>query len=599
MTGFCTRGARFLTSLATAAVLLLFSFTASAQQAHTILRRPINNENPLFVYSSVYNGANPSQLENFWKNLPEDVKPYFGVHVNPMKSDSPETRAWIESVLDMAQKLNAPAIIETEGFNSTNDTPMEYWAGLFDKYPNVIGLNISEISATGGLTGANLDAAFMEKMTRYMEVAATHGGYFIWQDMSWDAPFPKAPHVFVKAGAEPALFEAIRKYGAHVILTHKHNGSGRRFTSDAAVLGFWVTGTTAAWGVHSEGWLWWEGGFEQLYKPSMAPHRSAQPWKSVFSYPDALYGIEWLVAASGGASLFSLEAFFQGYSSCDGSRTTPAFDNVILPLIRQIIQHKLIPDRDAVRARIKAAYRPSQAAPRTLREDHLFTALYGPENSTHYEWLPSTGRYYFIPIIPMLADESANALFPTVIDDEFYKDNLVNPEAKKNFFDNLYPAAGSGGAWFVNNGAAWLFANPNENSNTTAGFDFQLSDRQDLRAAGSLPPHTFGILRQRPGGVSLHISNYRIDSDADVWDNQYLNNEQYCDYVLNKYISNPTDSTIRTTVIELLGLQGERPEVRLVAGKLGRLKSEWEPGELKLILDHNGTMDIEIDWKKD
>lgn len=239
--------------LITATLLLCCACAATAQTLVSPLRRPINSGNPLFVYSSVYHGADTAQLTNFWKVLPEDVKPYFGVHVNPRKSDSPQTRAWIESVLDAAQSLGIPAIIEAEGFNSQNDTPMEYWAGLFEKFPNLIGLNISEISATGGLTGANLDAAFMDKMARYIEVAASHGGYFIWQDMSWDAPFPKSPHLFVKAGAEPALFKAIRDNGAHVIFTHKHNGSGRRFTSDAAAMGFWATGVTAAWGVHSEG----------------------------------------------------------------------------------------------------------------------------------------------------------------------------------------------------------------------------------------------------------------------------------------------------------------------------------------------------------
>lgn len=581
------------------ALVLLPCARASAQQMKTPLRRPINSGNPLFVYSSLYQGASPEQLVNFWGLLPADVKPYFGVHINPAKTDSPDTRAWIESMLDTAQHLGIPAIIETEGFASQNDTPMEYWAGLFGRYSVLIGLNISEISATGGLTGANLNHAFMEKMARYIDVAAAHGGYFIWQDMSWDAPFPKSPHVFVKAGAEPVLFEAMRSNGAHVILTHKHNGSGRRFTSDAAAMGFWAAGLTAAWGVHSEGWLWWEAGFERLYQPSMAPHRSAAPWKSVFSYPDAMYGIEWLIGASGGAALFSLEAYFQGYSSCDGSQLTPAFETVILPLVRQIVSHGLIPDRAAVRDKIKAAYRPSQPAPRTLREDHLFTGLYGPEHSTHFEWLPSTGRYYFIPVIPRLADASADTLFPIVIDDAFYRENLVDPAAKRKYFDALYPAAGTGDAWFVNMGANWFLANPNENQDATAAFEFPLAVNQGLRVSGSLPPHTFGILREAPGRIFIHLSNHRIDSLADVWNNTYLEQEKPCDYVSSTYIARPTDSATRQSVIVLKGVRKEAVDVHVSIGRNGVFDTVSEQGEFTITLSHNGTMDVDIDLNHD
>ncbi|HOY62773.1 MAG: Glycosyl hydrolase family 98 [bacterium ADurb.Bin236] len=595
---FDKRGLRcfrvFAWAFGVAMLLARMSAPASAQNATSTLRRLINNENPLFVYSSVYHGADQSQLENFWAALPDDVKPYFGVHINPKKTDSKDNREWIESILETARRIGAPAIIETEGFNSQNDTPMEYWEELFDKYPNLIGLNISEISATGGLSGANLNDEFMRKIARYIEVAASRGGYFIWQDMSWDAPFPKSPHVFVKAGTEPVLFNAIKDRGAHVILTHKHNGNGRRFTSDAAAMGFWASGITAAWGTHSEGWLWWEGGFEKLYEPSKAPHRSATPWKSVFSYPDALYGIEWMIAASGGASLFSLEAYFQGYSSCDGKKLTPAFENVILPLIRQIIKHRFIPDRDSALAKIKTAYRPSQAAPRALREDHLFKSLYGPEYSSHYEWLPSTGRYYFIPIIPMLAEASTDALFQNVIDDGIYKDNLVSPVGKKKYFDALYPAEGEGDAWFVNVGGNWLVANPNENLDIPVSFDLPLSINAGARVSGVLSPHTFAIIHEGPGRVFLHLSNYRVDSSVDVWNNDYLNQKQPCDYVADKYISNPTDNVARRTMIALSGFTGGIPDAIVNIGQYGEYKIEHGEGALHIKLDHNGTMDVEI-----
>ncbi len=558
------------------------------------LRRVISNENPLFVYSSVYAGASSSQLLNFRRMLPDDVRPYFAVHINPKKEDSKQTRIWIESILDTAQELDMPAIIEVEGFDSRNDTPMSYWRELFDRYHVLIGLNISELGATGVLSGSGMDNEFIDKMIQYIDVAASKGGYFIWQDMGYDWPFPKKPHVFLKAGADRRLYAKFVEDGDHIILVHKHNGNGRRSTTDAAAIGFWASGLTSNWGVHSEGWLWWEAGNERLFGPSAGYTRSKYPWKSVFSFPDAQYGMEWLMAAVGGATIFSLETYFQGYSSCKGDMPTPAFENVLLPMIRLIINNGIIPGRKQALAKIKAAYQPLKPNDYILRKDLLFKGLYGAEKNTQNEWLPSTGRYYYLPVLPVLAGDDIRAKFPFVFNSDYYRKNFKSIKKKQSFFNRLYPETSKGDSWIVNFGTSWYIVNPNENKNVTTTFEFTLKNGDGASLSGSISHHTYAVVEEKPDSLIIHVGNYMIDSDADVWDNPDFPDDNPCEYVDKRYIPNPTDDHLRTSRFKITGLNVKKPEIHVEIGKNGNFDISRNSNNATITINHNGTAEVVI-----
>lgn len=566
------------------------------QAENAKLRRKISYEKPLFIYSSVYNGAKPDQLRKFWKLLPLDVKPYFAVHINPAKKGTEEEINWIKSVLDAAQELHVPAIIEVEGFDSKNPTPMSTWPKLFDKYSVLTGLNISELGATGLLTGAGMDKKFINKMIEYIDIAASKGGYFIWQDMGYDWPFPKKAHVFIRAGADEKLYSKIVENGDHIIFVHKHNGNGRRATTDAAALGFWTSGIVSNWGVHSEGWLWWEAGYERLFKPSVGYLRGREQWKSVFTFPDAQHGMEWLLGVAGGATVFSLEPYSIGYSSCEGDQLTPAFQNVLLPLMRKIIRDKLIPGREQVIQKIKAAYHPLKENDKVLRNDALFKGLYGAEESTQYEWLPSTGRYYYLPVLPVLSDDNVLNKFPFVFDSAYYEKNLSSQEKKKTFFDALYPETGKGDAWFVNFGENWYIVNPNENRDITASFEFSLKSNAKITISGSISHHTFAIVKEKPHGISIHLSNYMIDSDADVWDNPDFPENNPCEYVNKKYIPNPTDNKLRQSIIVIKGSSISKDKIKVSTGKRGNFKTSKNGDTITVKINHNGTVDMEVKY---
>jgi len=582
--------------------------TCTAPEAE--LRRPISRDNPLFIFN-VYGG--PEEVLSVDAVLPADVRPFFALHyIPPEPYDHSEAfRARVEAVLDAAEEIGFPTFIQTEHCYTRNETPQSYWAGLFERYSSLVGLLWAEISCTGlQLTG--LDDDYMERMKATIETVAACGGYFLWQDMGWDRPLPredrpflwqKVPHVFVKAGADQDLYRTIRENAAHVIIMDKHNGDGKRLAGPSAAMGLWAVCQVGQWGVNPEDWMWKEAGYARLFEPAcwwcwawgLWAELFGGSWASIFTYPDALFGMEWLMAAAGGATTFSLEAPFHGFASLGTGRTTPAFDNVLLPLIRMILSHGLIPTREEVREKMKIAYQPTHAVPPELNFDDLFKGLYGPEERSWYEWLPSTGRYYFLPILPVLAGPEVAGLFPTVFDDVTYAEELADTDRKRAFFDARYPSTGKGDSWFVNLGDRWFFANPNENRDVTTTFSFAPGQPSGGSLSGSLSPHTFGICIEEKGRLRIHLSNYRIDSEVDVWSDPDLVNEDPMGYVDNIYIPDPTDEALRRTVLRIEGLDAE-PGLDITGHDGFECTTSFraEPGTYELEIDHNGPVDLTV-----
>jgi len=561
----------------------------------TALRRPISRHAPLFLFN-MYGG--PEEVRSIDAVLPADVRPYFAVQYVPPEpyDDSPAFRERVEAVAAAAEAAGLPLFVQTEHCYTRNQAPMSYWSGLFERHGNLIGLVFAEISCTGlQLTG--LDADYMERMKATVETVAAHGAYFLWQDMGWDRPGPweRVPHVFVKAGSDEALYRTLREHAAPVLLMCKQHGDGRRLLGPAAALGWWTSCSVGHWGVNPEDWVWLEAGYRHLYRPSDGWRPLRESWLPVFTYPDALFGMEWAIAAAGGATLFALEAPFHGFASLQLQRRTPAFDHVLLPLIRRILAEGMIPSRDEVRSRMRVAYRPRVPVTPELNGDELFRGLYGPEEDDLYEWLPSTGRYGFLPVLPVLAGQEVTGLYPEVFDDEAYARELADPAAKRAFFDARYPAEGEGDSWFVNAGAHVYVANPNENADVATTFAFPLRRFPGTTLAGSLSPHTFGVVTEAPGGLRVHLSNYRIDAEADVWGNAERVEADPMGYVNEIYIPDPTDGALRRTVLRLRGI-GAAPGLE-ISGREGFVhEAAFDPGAglWTLTVDHNGPVDAAL-----
>ncbi|QUH27700.1 glycosyl hydrolase family 98 C-terminal domain-containing protein [Vallitalea guaymasensis] len=583
--------------------VFLFSYMSSVfninndVQASTPLRRPISEDNPLFFYNIYYGDQGPDNIEAFWNILPDDVKDYFAIMILP---ESPYNytevnRNWIESMLDKAQELGVPVIIQNESFNTHSNIPKSYYSQLFDEYSVLIGLCIAELSVAN-LGVVTPDASTIQSMKDTIDTVAAKGGYFIWQDM---ATF--TTHVFLKIGADNELFNKFKDNSEHIIIMDKHNGKSKRFVTPAAAMGLWLSDLAGNWGSNSEDWLWAEAGYSRLYEEPESVIWTdifrKDEWKKVFTFPDAQYGVDWLQDMAFGANVFSLECPYHGFTSMESDQLTPAFNNVVLPLIRKMINDSIIPSKQEVYDKVKVAFHPTEQKPGALEDDEFFKKLYGADNSEH-EWMPSNGRYFGIPILPVLSGEDEMNHFTSILHSNKYDGHFPSVYEKVNLMNSIYHSIGTGDSWFVNVDDNWFIANPHENENVATTFEFPLKINTCTSISGQIDPHTFSIIEEGENSLDIHLSNYRIDAETDVWNNpNYEFKNDIKEYVRNQYIANPTDDELRQSIIKIKGATDGEPSITSIEGNNGyNYSASWDEAlkEYTITVNHNGPVDITV-----
>jgi hypothetical protein len=557
--------------------------------ATTGLRIEVSRDKPLFLFN-LYGDA--SEVAALSALLPADVRSRFAIHYVPAEpyDFSEAWQAAVEAIATAADDAGMPLFLQVEHGNTRNAATGEYWHGMFDRHPSLTGLVFAEICWTG-LWFDGLDDDYIARMIADLDVVAAHGGYLLWQDMATDNVV-EVPHVFLKAGADPGLMAAFRAHGRNVIVQDKHNGSGKRFVNAAAPMGLWASCVIGNWGVHSEDWLWWEAGYTHLFQPSSGVSRSGPAWQSVMSFPDALFGIDWMAGLAGGATVFGVEIPAKLVSP-DGQRLCPAFQKVLLPLIRRMLAEPLAPSRDQARSRMKVAYQPLEAPLQDLMQDGIFQGLYGPEEASLWEWLPSTGRYYYLPILPVLSTPGERALFDEVIDSARWTADLSDLAVRRAFFDARYPSTGDGDAWFVAFPGRLLAFNPRENKDLDANFTTAI-DVPGLSLSATLPAHTSLLALSRDDGLEVDLSNYRIDSEADVWTDASINDDPM-KYIRERYSVDPTDDARRTTVVRVEGLAAAAT-LEVSGDPRAVAKDVFSEGRHTVTVDHNGPVTLRFRW---
>lgn len=560
------------------------------------VRLTMGPERPLFLYNAYVTGG-PEVIDDVVARWPKDLLGYLGFQiVFPAHDKTPDAdrAAVLDRFLDRTDEAKIPALVQDAVFTGfTGPTSSELDAAFAD-HPSLVGVSIAEFSVEPTTVVVGLSDVQKDQIVEIMQTAVRNHGLFLWADMGY-----LTPHVFVNAGADQRIHQLMSDHPENMVVQAKQNGAGSRFTSMAAAYGFYAAGLADNWGINSEDWIWYEASLERLYGPQVPGGmtaagmvRSDYPNRARRTYPEALYGTEMLIAASAGATVFSIEAPERGTVDPTIDGDSPAGDNVVFPVLRRLIADRLIPDRSTVLDRTHVAFQPLDGAPAALGSDLAFSGLYGPDGCTEADrlscaqrqWLLSTGRYGVIPLLPALTPPEVAARFDAVMapiggsDDE-----------RRAAVDPHVPApTTSGSSWIAPAGPAdtWFLANPNENQDVTSDATVPLAGGAELHAV--IGPHTFAIVDDRDG-LSMLISNFRTDSDV-LWD-EAPSEDELADIGLDEVPPAPDGET----VLELTVPSGaERPRVRHEGGKV---RQEWDAGSrrLTITINHRGPVTIEVD----
>lgn len=595
------------------------------------LRMYVDEENPLFMIRNCPIWGGPQTGETFaeyaiktYYALPEDVRNFAVIYIDEGTTNMTPARQlefWDE-LLTVTDEANVPIVCQSECFctNKTRDPfTQEELSAVFKEHPSLIGFVQVELS-TNGVTNEKLaydevtedngvNKNILARMKSCIKACAENGGLFIWQDMEY-IYYKKANYVN-QILKDRELYDLLKSNSENIVIMDKHNGHGRHFASQSNILGCWLDDVCGNWGVNLENFLWYEEGFTEYDDIGLKPNEPNVAYTA--KYPPALYGIDMIADMVGGATVYAIEgAFSRGglYHFVNGEVVmTPTFWDVLYP-IYQLILGGSVPGKDQVKEKIKVAYKMSLPTSWALsgNDAHLLQGLYcdifnfieekidiTPYFDCTKDWVPSTGRYHIIPILPIYSNPEEVLPDSYILNDFTYFLNLlfINP-IKTKFFNKRYEETYKGdGVLFDINDYIYIF-NSNENktidSEQTVSYTLPKSQNKIKTVFAA---HTYAVIKKSEEKIEIDLCNLRLDADA-VCNGLEDENQFMIDYANGGKMNNPND--FRTSVITLSGFDAP-PSVNAWGSNGAKGRAEWneETKTLTLTVISNGEVRITVE----
>jgi len=294
----------------------------------------------------------------------------------------------------------------------------------------------------------------------------------------------------------------------------------------------------------SEAWYWNDAGYVDLFGPQVGYDEG-----DMRKMPPNMWNQMHLTAAARGVTVFKFggessttewgtydeatDSFTAEERSTDYTamwdmygHKTPILDRYVVPFIRALVKHRLIPTKQEVMEEVKIAVAPAPVdadkgdAMVLGHYAPLYRATYGIREfvaaeevpgdgddysgfvptGCRYEIIPNTGRYYYIPILPYPARNiGGDAIQEVSIHD------LQDIRSVKSLYERAYPPRSGGDAWVVLISDKVYITNNHENRNIMQAFDIPLDGGGNItRIAGRAIPHAY-------------IIGKRMDGDSAFW----------------------------------------------------------------------------------
>lgn len=596
------------------------------------LRMYVDEENPLFMMRNCPDWGCPSTGEVYaelarktYYALPQDMRNFTVIYIDegPTYFTPEEQLNFWDELLTYTDMSEVPVVLQSECFctNKTRDPfTEEDLSALFKKHKTLMGFVQVELS-TNGVTNEKLatDAVtedngvnrnILARMKSCVKACAENGGLFIWQDMEY-IYWKKTCYVNYLL-QDKELYDLLKENSENVIIMDKHNGHGRHFSSQSNILGCWLDGVCGNWGVNLENFLWYEEGLLEYDEVGVAPNEPDFSYTA--KYPPALYGIDMIADMVVGATVYAIEGTIgRGgiYQYINGEVCfSPTASEILYPFY-QMILNGCVPSKEQVKEKIKVAFKMNIPATYALRgnEAHILQGLYADSftlaqelfdiNNPYFDctkdWVPSTGRYYVIPILPIHSD--ANAVLPDsyIINDfnYWFRFLFINP-VKKAFFNKIYEETYKGdGVLFDINGYIYVF-NSNESKITDAlqKVEYTLPD-SGIELKTAFEAHTYAIFKEEGEKLNIEMCNLRLDSDK-ICAGLESEDQFLTEYIFGGKRSDPKN--FRTSVIELKGYES-KPEVKAFGTNSAKMQTEWDKntGTLTLTIVSNGEVRITVE----
>lgn len=558
-------------------------------------RMLINSENPLFLFRPSIPSYSTSSLLATYTSLPEDLRAFSALLQDVGSNTYPSREELIASydkLLDQTDAENIPIFLTLERWNSINESraySYEELSGLLQRHPSLMGFATVEQCCNP----YNQEVA--ERMKTIIKACKDNGAVFIWQDMEyvWEGE----NNYFQRVFEDKELYDLMTEYSNNIVITDKHNGQGRHFSTQSGAMGAWLSGVCGNWGSNVEAWLWWEIGNND-YEMSSIEHDGDNYF---YRYPPAVGGIDLISDLVGGATVFSTEELYINYTTMTGIKFTETFWSVVYPLYQRIIAGAA-PDKEEVKENVKVAYQfttPNDICRGEVESD-LFIDTYGVTRqwftlfsgtSSSKKWIPYTGRYYIIPSLTKYANVSEVLPNADILNVDNYNELFGSSSKKQAYLNERYPETYTGDATlFSINGLTYIFNNC-EFQQKVETTDYSLK-ASGLDLSTSLDLHTYMILEDNIDSVDIELVNLRLDTEA-VCTGKEKSNSFINSYLKGGKMDREKDR--RTTKIALTGFE-EIPKVKVSGNNNPTAEVEFDPNTktATITIVSNGKVTVNV-----
>jgi hypothetical protein len=254
-------------------------------------------------------------------------------------------------------------------------------------------------------------------------------------------------------------------------------------------------------GIWVDEWIWPECGFGKLGEiiatekiPESRQENGTKqcPWT---------YDVQmWLMGIASGATTFHLESAHQWTG--DGGQAAQ-YGRYLLPFVRAVVQHDLIPARKALLDSIKVAVACDY--PQAKEQHHgkygpmfsFLTELYALQGTPFQEVIPNNSRYGVITMLPPSAECLSKQTLIVL------REQLLTPGKAMALFNRAYPQRFVGDAFIWECDGTVIVMNSNENQDMPETFAMTFRDGLVRSLTGPIGVHQYLVGKIAKDGTSF------------------------------------------------------------------------------------------------
>ncbi|MGC8897760.1 MAG: glycoside hydrolase family 98 domain-containing protein [Bacteroidota bacterium] len=437
----------------------------------------ISADHPLLLLQS-----SSQHLVESWKSLPEELKPYTTFRIEEISKEQ------TQEILEVAQNNQIPVIFQVSGPHdyygrTSSRIPLSEIEEIFLNFPVVKGIYLCEQAFRVSPTN---NWIMMNYAERLIQLAAEYGKIVIWADGHWGR------NLWIDVGLNEKLMNTIQKHHHYFIPVWKMNGSLTPYSAHDAVFGFWVGRAVNNWGVQPERWYWYEAGFGKL---------NQQYWFKegvMADFPPTFYGQMILLGLSSGASVYALEPSGDIWEK-DG-RLSEISRRVTFPLLTDIIKNHWIPSREQILRKIQSVYVADSSDSHWSLDYGTMHALYKRTYGIKhpFEMIPSTSKYFWIPILPKWTPPEVLKSFP----DQLSANRISKKEEMPKYFN---ATDDKGKAWIVHLDSLVIIMNSRENWDVDQTFEVKMKGKVK-KITGRISVNSYVVAQEAKDELRLHLN---------------------------------------------------------------------------------------------